>query len=87
MGFIFLVFDVASSLDVPIGTPQCIQCILRGLTSALLCAPFIFAHHKKCLYALDGLFITEIVHNFHSGYFDCRCSFQTVFESYYCITC
>jgi len=28
----------------------------------------------------------EIVHNFHSGYFDCRGSFQTVVDSYCCIT-
>jgi len=28
----------------------------------------------------------EIVCNFHSGYFDCRGSFQTVFDLYYCIT-
>jgi len=30
-------------------------------------------------------FITEITHNFHSSYFDCRDSFQLVVDSYRCI--
>jgi len=36
MGLIFLLFDVASSLNVPFGTPQYIQYILHALTRALL---------------------------------------------------
>jgi len=38
MGLIFVLFDVASSLDVPFGTPQYVQYILHGLTRALLCS-------------------------------------------------
>jgi len=37
-----------------------VQCILQGLTSVLLCAPFIFVDSKKC-FACDGfLCITEV---------------------------
>jgi len=36
IGLIFLLFDIASSLDVPFGTLQYVQYILRGLTRALL---------------------------------------------------
>jgi len=89
MGLIFFLFDVALSLDVPFGTPQHVQCILQGLTSVLLCVSFIFAHHEKCqfcgMHVMASIFVTEIVCNFHSGYFDCRGSFQTVIDSYCCI--
>ena len=30
--------------------------------------------------------VTEIVRIFHSGYFDCRGAFQTVLDSYCCVT-
>ena len=46
-GLIFLLFDVASAREVPFGTPQYVQCILQGLTSVLLCVPFIFADSEK----------------------------------------
>jgi len=42
-GLIFSLFDIASAREVPFGTPQYVQCILQGLTSFLLCVPFIFA--------------------------------------------
>ena len=42
-GLIFSLFDVISSLEVPFGLPQYVQCILKGLTSVLLFVPFIFA--------------------------------------------
>ena len=48
MGLIFSPFDVASSQEVPFGIPQYIQCILHGLTSVLLCVPFIFADNETC---------------------------------------
>jgi len=53
MGLIFSLFDDALSLDVPFGTPQYYgsmynKYILYGLTRALLCVPFIFAHHERC---------------------------------------
>jgi len=48
MGLIFLLFDVTLSLVVPFDTLQYVQYIPHGLTSALLCVPFIFAHYEKC---------------------------------------
>ena len=41
-------FDVASAREVPFGILQYVQCILHGLTSVLLCVPFIFADSEKC---------------------------------------
>ena len=45
---IFSLFDVASARQVPFGIPQYVQCLLHGLTSVLLCVPFIFVDSKKC---------------------------------------
>jgi len=47
-GLIFSLFDVASAREVPFAIPLYMECILHGLTMALLCVPFIFVHHKKC---------------------------------------
>jgi len=47
-GLIILLFDVASAHEVPFGIPQYVRSILQGLTSVLLCAPFIFADSKRC---------------------------------------
>ena len=44
----FSLFDVALAHEVPFGIPQYVQCILHGLTSVLLCVPFIFADSEKC---------------------------------------
>ena len=46
-GLIFSLFDVASARQVPFGIPQCVQCVLLGLTSIRLCVPFIFADSEK----------------------------------------
>ena len=46
-GLIYSLFNVASAREVPFGIPQYIQSILQGLTSVLLCVPFIFADSKK----------------------------------------
>ena len=46
-GLIFSLFDVASAQEVPFGIPQYVLCILHGLTSVLLCVPFIFADSQK----------------------------------------
>jgi len=46
-GLIFSLFDVASAREVPFGIPQYMQGILQGLTSVLLCVPFIFADSEK----------------------------------------
>ena len=47
MGLIFSLFNIASAQQVPFGILQYVQCILYGLTSVLLCVPFIFAGSKK----------------------------------------
>ena len=46
-GFIYSLFDVASARQVPFGIPQYVQCILHGVSSILLCVPFIFADSEK----------------------------------------
>ena len=46
-GLIFSLFDVASAREVPFGIPLYAQHILQGLTSVLLCVPFIFADSEK----------------------------------------
>ena len=51
-GLIFSLFDVASTLLVPFGIPQYTQCILHGLTSVLLCVPFIFADSTRYQFAV-----------------------------------
>jgi len=71
----FLLFDIASTQEVPFAIPLFVQCILRGVTSALLCVPYIFAHHEKCWGKWWLPFVTEIIHNFYSSYLDCRSSF------------
>ena len=48
MGLIFSLFDVVSAQEVPFGIPQYVQYILHGLTSVLLCVPFIFVDSEKC---------------------------------------
>ena len=48
MDLIFSLFDVALSREVPFGIPQYVHGILHGLTSVLLCVPFIFADNEKC---------------------------------------
>ena len=47
-GLIFSLFNITSAREVPFGILQYIQCILHGLTSVLLCVPFIFAGSEKC---------------------------------------
>jgi len=76
MGLIFLLFNVTLSLDVPFGIPQYVQYILHGLTSVLLCVPFIFAHHEKCRFCGTHVMASIRNRNRPSGYFDCRDSFK-----------
>ena len=45
-GLNFSLFDIASAREVLFDIPQYIQSILHGLTSVLLCVPFIFADSK-----------------------------------------
>ena len=78
-GLIFSLFDVSSAREVPLGTPQYVQCILHGLTSVSLCVPFIFSDSKICQFGGSTSwlpFVTEIIRIFHSGYFDCRGVFE-----------
>ena len=84
-GLIFSLFDVTSSRQVPFGIPQYVQCILHGVTSVLLCVPFIFADSENVNLVMASLHITEIVRTFHSGYFDNRGACQTVLDSYCCV--
>jgi len=46
-GLIFSLFDVTLAREVPFAIPLHMQCILHGLTTVLLCDPFIFVHHEK----------------------------------------
>jgi len=74
---------------VPFGIPQYVQCILQGLTSVLLCIPFIFTDSESVdlVVACDGfLCVMKIVHIFHGGYLDYSGDFQTVLDSYCCVT-
>ena len=50
-GLIFSLFDVTLAREVPFNIPQYVQCILHGLTSVLLCVPFIFADSEKCRFS------------------------------------
>jgi len=47
MGLIFSLFNVASAREVPFSIPLYMQCILHGLTIALLCVPFIFVRVRN----------------------------------------
>jgi len=47
MGLIFSLFDVASAREVPFGVMQYVQCITQGLSSVLLCVPFICADSEE----------------------------------------
>ena len=88
-GLIFSLFDVTFAQEVPYGIPQYVQCILHGLTSVLLCVPFIFVDSESANLAVVSTlwlpFVMEIVHIFHSGYFDCRGASQTVLDLYCCV--
>jgi len=50
-GLIFLLFDVASAREVPFAIPLYVQCVLHGLSIALLRVSFIFFHHEKCRFS------------------------------------
>ena len=66
-GLIYSLFDVASAQEVPFGILQYVQRILHGLTSVLLCVPFIFTDSKKCRFGSSMWwlpFIMEIVRIF-----------------------
>ena len=56
-GLIFSLFNITSARQVPFGIPQYAQCILHGLTSVLLCVPFIFASSKKCRFGGSRYFL------------------------------
>jgi len=61
MGLIFLLFDIASALEIPFAIPLYTQCILHELTSALLCVLFIFAHCEK--YQFCGRHVMASIRN------------------------
>ena len=51
-GLIFLLFDIASSRDVPFCKPQYIQCTYHGLTFVLLCVPVLFVENTRYRFAI-----------------------------------
>ena len=64
MGLMFSLFNVASARHVPFGIPLYVQCILHGLTSVLLCVPFIFAGSERLLTAKGiDLAVAHSLHN------------------------
>jgi len=50
-GLIFLLFNITSAREVPFAILLYTQCVLHGLSMALLCVPFIFVHHEKCRFS------------------------------------
>jgi len=64
---IFSLFDIALAREVPFGMPQYIEYILHGLTSVLLCVPFIFVN-SDLVVVRDGFLC--VMAYFHSGYLD-----------------
>jgi len=60
---IFSLFYVASAQDVPFGILQYAQFILHGLTSVLLCVPFILlaAKNVNLVVARDGSFTNSLL--------------------------
>ena len=60
-GLIFSLFNIASARLVPFGIPQYVQCILHGLTSVLLCVPFILLTVKSVnlVVACDGFPLSQ----------------------------
>jgi len=52
-GLIVSLLNVTSAREVPFAIPLYMQCILHGLTTALLCVSLIFVHHKVSI-ARDG---------------------------------
>jgi len=58
-GLIFSLFNVTSAREVPFAILLYIQCILHGLTTALLCVPLIFVHHEKVWIARDGFHLLQ----------------------------
>ena len=88
MGLIISLFDATLAQEVPFGIPQYVQCVLHGLTSVLLCVPYIITDRKSVdlAVACNGFpSVTEIIHIFHSDYFDCGGAFRTVL-AYCCVT-
>jgi len=83
MRLIFSLFNVALAQEVSFGIPQYIQCILHGLTSALL-SFWLTGKSVDSVVACDGfLFETE---NFHTSHFDHTVAFQILHDSYLLVT-
>ena len=56
-------FFCCSAWELPFSIPLCIQCILHGLTSDLLCVPFIFFSGSKKSIDFSGNMWWLSVHN------------------------
>ena len=79
-GLIFSLFNVASAREVPFGIPQYVHCILHGLTGVLH-SSLVTVKSVNLAVVSDGCLHNGIVHIFHSGYFNCRDTFQIVLDS------
>ena len=61
VGLIFSLCNITSALKVSFGIPQYVPCIVQGITSALLCVPFIFADSEMVVAGDGSLCVMEIV--------------------------
>ena len=76
----FSLFDVASAWEVLFGMLQYIQYILHGLTSVLLCVPFIFAGVNLEVPHHGSLCVIKIDHIFQSNYIAYKSTFRIVLD-------
>jgi len=82
----FSLFDIVSAREEPFGIPQYVQCILQ-VSSFVFHSSLLTVKCINLVVVHDGsLCVLEIVHIFHSGYLDYRGAFQTVLDSYCCVT-
>ena len=75
---IYLILLLLKIAEVPFDILQCMLCILYGLSSVLLCIPFIFADSERCQLLAHDLFFNPDCLYFNSGYFDNRGVLQKV---------
>jgi len=73
-GLIFSLFDVVSAHEEPLAILLYMQCTYQ---CPRLCPIHICSQQKVliCGWGVWLPFTMEIVSNFYSGYFDCKCSF------------
>jgi len=81
-GLNFSLFDVASAWEVPFAKPLYIQnAFFMDLPGPSFVSDSALLTVKSVDFVVNTPFVTEIICNFHRGYFDCRSYFQTI-DSY-----